>query len=72
MPNVTLIDPAEEAARQTAIIIQQSNLTALQTVSKERQIECCVTDLTPTFIQLVSQFLGVSSEAVRHVSIEHS
>jgi glutamate racemase len=72
MPNVTLIDPAEEAAKQTAITIQQSNLAALQIFSKERQIECCVTDITPTFIQLLSQFLGVSSEAVRHVSIEQT
>lgn len=72
MPNVILIDPAEEAARQTATIIQESKprKAVLQEFSKAGQIECCVTDLTPTFTRLVNQFLGVPSESVQHVSIE--
>ncbi|MDF3054194.1 MAG: murI [Gammaproteobacteria bacterium] len=66
MPGVVLIDPAEEATKQTVQIIQQY---ASQNAYKERQIECYVTDLAPTFVRMVNQFLGVSPEAIRHVSI---
>jgi glutamate racemase len=70
MPDVTLIDPAEEAAKQTVEIIRNTQGDVLSGTVKERQIECCVTDLVPTFVRLAHQFLGVSPESVRHVSIE--
>lgn len=70
MPGVVLIDPAEEAAKQTADIIKRTQGASIATSSKGRKIECCVTDFAPTFVRLASQFLGVAPESVRHVSLE--
>lgn len=73
MPGVRLIDPAEEAAKQTAAIVQQHNpQKESKDPSRKRQIECYVTDLAPTFVRLAGQFLGMSSEYVHQVSIEEN
>lgn len=70
LPEVTLIDPAEEAAKQTASIILAEAEKNASPSADPRSIECYVTDLAPTFIKLADQFLGVPSQAVHCVSIE--
>lgn len=73
LPGVTLIDPAEEAAKQTGEFIQQAySEEKLKSGSKDRKIECYATDFAPTFVKLANRFMGVSSDAVQHVSIDES
>lgn len=68
LPNVRLIDSGAEAAMLTA----QNTLPTIyknQAEHPPRQIECYVTDLTNTFINLAHQFLGLSPEALHQVGL---
>lgn len=65
LPGVDLIDSGEEAAN----LIAQRNQMITSQEYPARKIECYVTDLTPTFVHLARQFLGLSLEVLHQTDL---
>ncbi len=64
LPDVQLIDSGAEAA-----LLAATGYVNTPVVNPDRRIECYVTDLTPAFVNLVHQFLGVAPQALHQIGL---
>lgn len=71
MPNVTLIDSGEEAAKAMTQMLVQTHLP-MELPEHDRSIRCYVTDPTASStLRLVQDIFGLPSDTVQHASIDH-
>lgn len=68
LPNVQLIDSGAEAATLAAEQFIASTAGGT-TMGSTRKIDCYVTDLTPTFVNLAHQFLGLPPQALHQIGL---
>lgn len=67
LPNVQLIDSGEEAASKAKLIIDENKLNKN---NSGRQIDCYLTDITPTFEKIVHQFQFLHFDNLKKINLD--